>query len=419
MNAPSIVVLSSLFPHGRSPTAGIFVRERMFRVGQALPLAVVSPQAWWPGQSLLRRWRPGYRLEGDQYEQVDGFEVFRPRAWCAPGIGRRWDGRAMAAAARPVVARLLAAGRCAVIDAHFAYPDGYAASLLARRFGVPYTVTLRGTEPRHLLDPALRWRIREALNGAARVFTVSNSLREIGIAAGVPPERFEVVGNGVDSSVFHPMARDEARRQLGLRADARVLCTIGALVERKGFHRVLALMPEMLKRMPDLVYLIVGGASPEGDWTERLHREVEARGLGDAVRFLGPLAPRQLRVPLSASDVFVLPSSNEGWANVILEAMACGVPVVASDVGGNAEVVCDSTLGSIYPFTDESALRSALEHALSREWDRAAILAHAQANTWDTRVVRLVAAFRSVAALGANPPMPLDDMLTTASTKEN
>jgi hypothetical protein len=149
--------------------AGVFIRERMFRVGKELPITVVSPQAWFPGQTLIRLARPGYRITGDIFEVQQGVEIYRPRALCLPGICRQWDGYAMALAALPVVRRLKQEGRCDIIDAHFAYPDGYAASLLGKWLGLPYTITMRGTEPKHLRAPALRDRILAALRGAARL----------------------------------------------------------------------------------------------------------------------------------------------------------------------------------------------------------------------------------------------------------
>jgi teichuronic acid biosynthesis glycosyltransferase TuaC len=414
MNGPALVVLSSLFPSGPRPTAGVFIRERMFRVGRELPITVVSPQPWFPGQGLIRLVKPGYRLAGAAFEEQQGVEVYRPRALCVPGFARHRDGLAMALAALPIVKRLKQEGRCDLIDAHFAYPDGYAASLLGKWLELPYTITMRGTEPKHLREPQLRRRIVEALKGAAKVFTVSNSLREVGIAAGVPATQFMVVGNGVDTTVFRPMQRDQARARLGIPQDAKVLITVGALVERKGFHRVIALLPQLRERFPNLLYLCVGGASPEGDWTGRLKKQVAELGLEDCVRFLGPMAPADLRLPLSASDVFTLPSSNEGWANVILEAMACGVPVVASDVGGNAEVVANGSLGSVYAFGDERALHSQLESALARDWSSDALLEYAAANAWEARVRQLLTAFESLARPGPrlNPGPGLTSRLT-------
>ena len=155
-------------------------------------------------------------------------------------------------------------------------------------------------------------------------------------------------------------------------------------------------LPALRDAYPGLQYLIVGGAGPEGDWSERLQALVAEQGLQDTVRFLGPMAPDKLKGPLSASDVFVLATRNEGWANVFLEAMACGVPVVTTDVGGNREVVCNDQLGTVVPFDDPGTLQAALYDALGRDWDRAGIRAHARANDWEARVDALCAAFEEM-----------------------
>jgi glycosyltransferase involved in cell wall biosynthesis len=237
------------------------------------------------------------------------------------------------------------------------------------------------------------------------VFAVADSLRQLALRLGVPEARTRVVGNGVDVAKFHPVERAAARRELGLPADAPVLISVGGLVERKGFHRVIELLPALRRQFPDLRYLVVGGGGPEGDWSQRLRDQVAALGLQEAVHFLGPWPPERLKVPLSAADVFVLATSNEGWANVFLEAMACGLPVVTTDVGGNAEVVCDRALGTVVPFGDADALRAAIAAALARDWDRAAIRRHAEDNDWDGRVAILVAEFRALCADRRDPAM--------------
>jgi glycosyltransferase involved in cell wall biosynthesis len=129
-------------------------------------------------------------------------------------------------------------------------------------------------------------------------------------------------------------------------------------------------------------------------------------GLQDCVMFLGPLAPERLKVPLSAADVFVLATSNEGWANVFLEAMACGLPVVTTDVGGNAEIVSDKQLGSVVPFGDRERLTVALSAALDRDWNRDAIVAFAEANSWDHRVERLIEEFVGIVASDPGIDLP-------------
>ena len=160
-------------------------------------------------------------------------------------------------------------------------------------------------------------------------------------------------------------------------------------MERKGFHRVIELLPDLLQIQPDLRYLIVGGTSPEGDMREELLEQVRSLNLEDRVHFLGSMPAAEIRWPLSAADVFVLATSNEGWANVFLEAMACGLPVVTTDVGGNAEVVCKPEVGTIVPFGDKQRLLQGIATALDTEWDRAKIRLYAEDNRWESRVSRL------------------------------
>ncbi len=392
-DAPRLVVFSTLFPHPGQPNGGLFIRERMFRVGQVLPLTVVAPVPWFPLQGLIRRWRPHFRPRAPRREVQDGVEVLHPRFFSVPGAFKWLDGLLLALGSLPAMLRVRRRFGCDLIDAHFAYPDGYAATLLGKWLKVPVTITLRGTEVPLARDPARRRRMVKALQAAARVFSVSASLKRHAVAMGIDESRIRVVGNGVDTAKFHRMPREEARRSLGLPPDAPVMVSVGALVERKGFHRVIECLPALRRRFPGLRYLVVGGPGPEGNREDALRRQVAQSGLEDVVLFLGTMPPEQLRLPLSAADLFVLATRNEGWANVFLEAMACGLPVVTTDVGGNAEVVSGPELGAVVPFGDQRALREAIARALAADWDREAIVAHARANSWDDRVGVLVEEF--------------------------
>ncbi|CAL1241843.1 Glycosyl transferase family 1 [Candidatus Methylocalor cossyra] len=393
--APRIVVFSSLFPSSVRPTAGVFIRERMFRVGAQLPLTVVAPVPYFPLQGLIRRWRPNYRPLPKPVEEQQGFRVHYPRFLAVPGLFRTLDGLSMALCCLPLLWRLKKQGYN-LIDAHFAYPDGYAATRLGRWLHLPVTITLRGTEAPQARCPRRRRLMLAALASAQRVFAVAESLKRLVTELGAEAGKIQVVGNGVDTEIFHPVDKAEARRALGLPPAAPVLISVGGLVERKGFHRVIELLPALKRRHPDLHYLVVGGGGPEGDWSARLRRQVAELGLEDTVRFLGALPPARLKEPLSAADVFVLATANEGWANVFLEAMACGLPVVTTEVGGNREVVCREDLGRIVPFGQPEALLEALDQALRHPWDRAAIIAYARANAWDGRVAALCQAFREL-----------------------
>ena len=394
---PRLVVFTTLFPHPGQPSAGLFIRERMFRVAKILPITVVAPVPWFPLQSLIRKSRPHFRPYAPRHEIQDGVEVLHPRFFSVPGLFKSLDGLFMALGSLPTLWRLRRRFAFDLIDAHFAYPDGYAATLLGKWLKVPVTITLRGTEVPLSRDRARRRLIVKALQQTARIFAVSTSLKNHAASLGIDEARIRVVGNGVDSQKFQPLPKQQARSQLGLPQGAPVLISVGGLVERKGFHRVIECLPQLCRQFPGLRYLIVGGAGPEGDWGERLRTQAAQLDLADNVIFLGALPSGELRLPLSAADVFVLATRNEGWANVFLEAMACGLPVVTTDVGGNAEVVCRPELGTVVPYSDHAALTWALAEALRKPWQREAIIAYAGENSWDGRVAVLVEEFTRIA----------------------
>lgn len=181
------------------------------------------------------------------------------------------------------------------------------------------------------------------------------------------------VGNGVDLERFKPENQAVARERLGIPETAKVMVSVGALCERKGFHRVIEVLPRLIQAHDDVHFLVVGGGGPEGDWTQRLKDQAKQLGVTNKVHFLSRRKPDELSDILSAADVFVLSTRNEGWANVFLEAMACDLPVVTTNVGGNAEVVNDSAFGAIVPFDDAKALADAWKDALGKRWDSGGI----------------------------------------------
>ncbi|MDO9195008.1 MAG: glycosyltransferase [Rhodoferax sp.] len=394
---PQIIVLTNLFPHAGTPGAGTFIRERMFRVGKVMPMVVVVPVPWFPLQGLIRLFRSHFRPPAPSFEISQGVPIFIPRFFSMPGLFRCWDGLFMALTCLPLMRRLKKHNPQSIIDAHFAYPAGYAAVLLGKWLNLPVTITMRGTEVSLAADPCRRARMLTAINQASRVFAVSDSLRQHAGVLGADPSRVRVIGNGVDLTRFYPEDRSAARKRFDIPESSPVLVSVGGLVERKGFHRVIAILPKLVEKYPGLRYLVVGGPSPEGDISAKLRQQVLDLKLQNVVHFLGALPPDEIRWPLSAADVFVLSTSNEGWANVFLEAMACGLPVITTNVGGNAEVVCRPELGTIVEFGNETDLLRALDESLARQWDRNLIIDYAKSNTWDCRVAVLIDEFRGLA----------------------
>ena len=394
--SPSILVYSSLFPHQGQPNAGVFIRERMFRVAKTLPMVVVVPVPWFPFQGLLRYLRPHFRPIAPRYARQNGVDVYFPRYLCFPGILKHLDGILMALGSYRIVRKLLKERSIDLIDSHFAYPDGFAAVHIGKWFGLPVTITLRGTELRMSKSKPLRVRMLQALAGATRIFSVADSLKQLVGRYGADTTKIVVVGNGVDIDKFAAVPSVEARQMLDLKELDKVLVSIGGIVPRKGYHRVIEVMPTLIKEFPTLKYLIVGGAGPEGDYRQDLLEQIGLLGLNEHVFLVGPKPSGELKYILSAADLFVLATENEGWANVFLEAMACGLPVVTTRVGGNAEVVVDERLGSLVDLDSSPQLADAIRHALYREWDKDFIVEYAKKNSWDDRVETLLVNFREL-----------------------
>lgn len=394
MNQPKLLVFSSLFPSNKRPNAGVFIRERMFRVAQHIPVIVVSPVPWFPLQGVIRHWQPHFRPQPNRYEEQNGVQVYFPRFLSIPGLLKSWDGFFMALGSLSTLIKLRK--HFNIIDAHFAYPDGYAATLLGRWLKIPVTITLRGTEVPLSKMPGRKARLLTALKNASRVFSVSESLKQHVVSLGAEKDKIRVVGNGIDIDKFYVLDKSVARAELNIPEYAKVLVSVGGLVDRKGFHRVIEVMPELVAKYPELIYLIVGGESAEGNIRARLEEQVKTLKLEENVRFLGAYPSEKLKEPLSAADLFVLATANEGWANVFLEAMACGLPVVTTDVGGNKEVVNHPSLGTVVPFGQPKPLLAALLKGFETDWDRRLIVQYARQNAWDTRVEVLVEEFNKL-----------------------
>jgi glycosyltransferase involved in cell wall biosynthesis len=396
---PHVGVLSSRFPSSLQPGLGLAVRERMFRVARRLPLYVVSPTPWVPLEDWIREnLNPGFRPNMPEYEEQQGIPIWFPRFLTVPGpdVLRRLDGWAMAKGAYPRFAALHSAGRLDLIDAHGAYPDGYAGVLLGRWIGVPVTVTLHSGGLNFARDYQRILKLRETFGSAARIFAVSETLRQFALELGAPADRVEVVGNGVDAEHFRPRDRTAARAALGLSPDATVLITSSS--GEKDYNRLIEALPTLSKRWPKLVCLFAGLDSPEKNRRAKLEALVEQLDLKETVRFLDDLTPDQLPATLSAADVFVSAAYHETPVTALLEAMACGLPIAAFDVGANRELVCRPELGELAPMGDPSALKTAIDLALSRAWDRMAIRRHGEAYNWDGRINRLCRVFTETAA---------------------
>jgi teichuronic acid biosynthesis glycosyltransferase TuaC len=386
-----IVVFSSLFPSEVNPGAGTFIKERMFRLAKQVPIVVVAPQFWSPLDWLIRMKWPSFRKLAKSYEIVEGVEIYRPKVISIPMILKGFDGFFFAICCLPTLLKIKKVFSPTLLDAHFAYPDGYGASMLARWLNLKLSITLRGSKDTRLLGTPIEKQIRKALLSADQVISVSDQLNEtVAQACGVSKKKTIVIGNGVDLTKFQRVSSIEVRKLLKIPSESKVLIAVGNLIPLKGFDRLVAIMPNLIERGGDVHLIIVGGA-PAGDQTQlALRNQISSLGLSTRVHMVGKIAQSELHRYYSAANVFVSATEFEGWANVLLEAMACELPIVTTRVGGNPQVVANSNVGTLVEYWKPEEAIEAILHAFNHPWDYRAIRSYAESNSWDSRVETLV-----------------------------
>lgn len=385
-----LLIFSTLFPNAARPNHGVFVENRLRHLlaSGAVEASVLAPVPWFP--STDRRFGDWARHAGVPHqEQRHGLTIHHPRYAVLPRIGMNVAPFLLYRAALTAARRLIAAGaRFDAVDAHYMYPDGVAAVWLGRALGLPVVVTSRGTDvnliPRHAIPRRL---IQGAIRDAAHLVAVSAALAEVLIGLGAPAEKVTVLRNGVDTALFCPPAdRGAVRAALGL--DGPTLLSVGLLIERKGHHRVI----EALAALPGHT-LLIAGEGPERAALEALAARL---GVAGRVRFLGARPHAELPAIYGAADVLVLASSREGWANVLLEAMACGTPVVASPIWGNPEVVREPAAGLIAAANTPEAIADGVTALLRTPPARTATRAYAEGFGWEETTAGQLAIFRSL-----------------------
>ena len=371
-----ILTFSTLYPNAAAPAHGVFVENRLRHLiaDGAVRSRVVAPVPWFPF-SGERFGEYGRFARCPKSEVRHGIAVVHPRYPVIPKLSSHIQAGLLYAGARGAVARALrAAPDVALIDAHYFYPDGVAAVKLARAFGLPVTITARGTDLNLLADdPLIRPQIRWAANHADGLITVCQALKDKLLELGIAEDKVTVLRNGVDLQMFRPADREAARRKFAI--EGPTLLSVGLLIARKGHDITIAALADLPGTR-----LLIAGDGPERGRLEALAAE---RGVADRVRFLGRVAHDQLRELYSAADAMVLSSSREGWANVLLESMACGTPVIASDVWGTGEVVAAPEAGVLMPERTPAGLASAYRRLFAALPERSATRAYAEGFSWD------------------------------------
>jgi teichuronic acid biosynthesis glycosyltransferase TuaC len=382
-----VLVVTNLFPTPTETYRGVFVAKAVERLARHCEVRVVCPLPWFPRWRPLRRLERWYRFaevpaSGDWH----GVPVHYPKYPMLPKVGEAYHARLLSLGLRGAVARIHRAWPFDLINAHWLYPDGVAAQWEAARLGVPIVLSARGCDLNLFsTQPALYRQIEPSLRAAARITVVSEALAERLVTLGFARDGIDVIPNGVDRDVFHLLDRAACRAELGVPARGRAILFVGQLLPVKGFPQLIEAVAGMPGDDGKTHVYVVGEGPEEGSYRAEMAR----RGVAERFTFLGKRDHAELVKWLGACDLLTLPSVREGRPNVVIEALACGRPVVATRVGGIPELVSDGENGYLFPYGDVDAYREALERALGRAWEPDAIAASVAGLSWDATAEQL------------------------------
>ena len=390
------LLFSTLYPSAARPGHGQFIETRLrelLATGE-VQARVVAPVPWF--FSTHPRFGERARMAlTPSHEVRHGIAVDHPRYLLPPKVGETVAPFVLAAGALGTLRRLQREGfDFDLIDAHYFYPDGVAAALLGRWLRKPVVITARGSDlnvlghhrlPRRMMQ----WAVRQSSASAG----VCQSLADVLRSWGAPAHKVHVLRNGVDLQRFTPVPRGQARQRLGLGGEPLVV-SVGNLVPIKGHELTLQTLAQLATRHPEARLVIVG----DGPERASLQARAESLGLQGKVAWPGRIPNEDLAPWYSAADVTMLSSHNEGWANVLLESMACGTPVLATDVGGSAEVVAHPHAGRLLPRRDPALAAGLLDQLVTEPPQPEDVRRYAEQFSWAETSSRQLALFRSVTA---------------------
>ncbi len=381
-----IITLTTLYPNNIKNSHGIFVEQRLRNLLkiEGIEAKVIAPVPWFPFTSdKFGQYAQFAKVA--KTEQRHGISVDHPRYPLIPKIGMTLTPFFMVLALYPVLRKY--AGEFDLIDAHYFYPDGVAAAILGKMLNKPVVITARGTDIN--LIPQFFWprkMIVWTAKQANSIVTVCQALKNELIALGTDASKIHALRNGVDLTFFHPEEPIQAQKNLNLHRPT--MLSVGHLIERKGHHLVI----EALQNLPEYELLIAG----DGEEMSALKKLAADLHVIDRVTFLGAVSHSQLVSIYSAADILILASSREGWANVLLESMACGTPVIATNVWGTSEVVTAPAAGMLIEERSAQAITNAIRTMEKAMPSRKETREYAEKFSWDDTVHSLYNLFENI-----------------------
>ena len=355
----SIVIISNLYPNNVETTKGLFIKQLADSLSNLCEITVVSPIPFHP-LDLIRK--PAIVDK----EMINGIVVLHPRYIVIPKMLRSLIGYFFSKGILNTIKSLKNQGKADIISAHWAYPDGYGASLVAKKLNIPFSVHALGCD----INDYTKYKIRRklivsALNNSNINIVKSQALKDKITSLGVNSDKTHVIHNGVDQDKFKRTDVSIARKSVQSYSnkvkfddDIKYCLFIGNFQIEKGLNYLLDAFDKIKN---EKIHLIIIGAGP---LQQSVEEQINQLNLNAHVTLVGRVEHQQIPNYMSASDLLCLPSLREGCPNVVLESLSCGTPVVASNVGAVPDIISKKELGVIVPACDPVALAQGLTKGL-------------------------------------------------------
>lgn len=351
-----ILLVTSQFPIAGEPTRGRPIFQTARELATLADVRVVSPVAVYPSWAQPKSYL--FKPADAAATGIDTEYVTYP---ALPILSRPFNGWLAARAIAPALARF----QPDVVLSYWLYPDAFGAMLVARKARVPLVAGARGSDIR-VRDRISKALTRRVIGAADQVLVVSEDLGRLAVADyGADPARVHAIANGCDAATFHLADRAAARTHLGIDSTAELIVYAGRLVAEKGLRELVGAMRELVERRPRVELAMIGTGPLHDELAAEVARQTSLR-----VHLPGALPADGVARWMTAADVFALPSYSEGYPNVLVEALACGRPIVATPVGGIPEIV-DERCGVLVAPRDVDALANGIAQALDRRWSEA------------------------------------------------
>lgn len=383
-----VLVITNLFPNSQEPTRGIFNFQQCLSLSKLCEIKVIAPLPWSPFARLFKRGAAFAKVP--DHEVINGIEVYHPRYFMIPKVGRSLYGVYLFLSLYRKVKFIQKVFNFDVAYVPWVYPDGVACQWICSRLKKPIIIAALGSD----INMYLRYYFRRsmivrALNHADGVVAVSNSLKSKMVMCGVSQKLVNVIPNGVNDALFNVKDKLKCRVTLGLDPASKIILFAGNLVPVKGIQYLIDAFLALQENVAGMKLVIVGDGPLKNELIS------SSRKIGNSIVFVGRQPHHLMPLWMNACDIFCLPSINEGCPNVLLEAMACGAYIVASNVGGIPDIVDSDATGILVPPGEAGLLRQALERALSKVVSKNNTRATVTQN-WDDNALQLYSIFQTV-----------------------